>query len=77
MDLQAFTAAVEQELQTRRVPFDLAELLAFLEDQRRRIEDNPDPSLWADAFLKRQRVEAKFRQGAAKGGASGRPLAAI
>jgi hypothetical protein len=67
MELTAFTARVEQELQTRRVAFDLAELLAFLEDSRRAVEENPDPSRWADAFLKRQRVEAIFRRAAAEG----------
>jgi hypothetical protein len=54
-------------LQTRRVPFDLAELLAFLEESARAVGENPDPSLGADTFLKRQGFEAKFRRAFAEG----------
>jgi hypothetical protein len=67
MDLQASTTAVEAELQTRRVPFDLAELLACLADSARAVGENPDPSLRADAFRKRQGFEVKFRQAFAEG----------
>jgi hypothetical protein len=58
--MQTFTRAVEQQLQTRRVPFALAELIEFLEDSWRHVQDDPDPSLWADAFVRGERVEVAF-----------------
>jgi hypothetical protein len=68
VDLQAFTAAVEAELQLRRVPFSLRDLIAFLEDERRHVEGNPDVELWALMFLKRQRLVAALRKAGAEGG---------
>jgi hypothetical protein len=61
VDLEAFTAAVERELQLRHAAFELKDLIAFLEEQRRNVEDNPDVELWVLAFLKRCRVEEAFR----------------
>jgi hypothetical protein len=69
VDLRAFAARVGAELQRRGTPFDPAALLAFVEDSRHTLAggDDPDPARWANAFLKRQRVEALFNRAAAAG----------
>jgi hypothetical protein len=67
MDLPEFTARVEAELQLQHVPFDLGELIRFLEDSRHSVEEYPDPEHWARAFLKRVKVLALFREAAARG----------
>jgi hypothetical protein len=51
MNRDDFTAALEQELRLRGVPFDLAELLAFAEDVWPLADDPADIGRWATAFL--------------------------
>jgi hypothetical protein len=56
MDLPTFTARVEAQLQLQRVPFDLGDLIGFLEDCRHAVEERPDPEHWARAFLQREQA---------------------
>jgi hypothetical protein len=51
MNRDDFTAALEQELGLRGVPFDLAELLAFAADVWPLADDAADVGRWATAFL--------------------------
>jgi hypothetical protein len=50
-----FFTLVEAELQRRRVPFDAAELLAFVEGMTPLFDQERTPAAWADAFLAEQR----------------------
>jgi hypothetical protein len=61
VDLEAFTAAVEHELQLRHVAFDLRDLQTYLEDERHAVADEPDPAAWATAFVRRERAVAGSR----------------
>jgi hypothetical protein len=45
-----FTCLVEAELQMAGLPFDLAELIYFIEANHGLIDDAPDPALWAERF---------------------------
>ena len=51
-----FLPAIESALRSRFVPFDQAELLAFIEDAWTLIADDPDPTAWATAFLEARRM---------------------
>ena len=53
MDLQTFTAAVEAELQARRVAFEQRDVIAFAGDVWPLVlaEELPDPGRWAGLFL--------------------------
>jgi hypothetical protein len=51
MSRDNFTAALDQELRLRGVPFDLAELLAFAADVWPLADDAADVGRWAGAFL--------------------------
>jgi hypothetical protein len=70
MDPTALTAAVEAELQSRRVPFERRHLQEFLEETwpLSRADDTPGPALLATMFVKRVRVEEAFRRMGAEGG---------
>jgi hypothetical protein len=56
MSQSAFVEALESELQLCGVPFDRAALLAFVASAWSLIEENPDPGLWAGAFLRAENV---------------------
>jgi hypothetical protein len=58
----AFVRALEAELRLRGVPFDLRDLLAFAESVWRIAEDDPNPLLWADAFVKEVRAAARSQK---------------
>jgi hypothetical protein len=54
-----FTRLVESEMQMTGMPFDQADLIAFVECNHGLIDDAPDPALWAERFaeLVRERME--------------------
>jgi len=54
---EAFFALVEADLRLPHVPFDLAELRAFVEDVFPLVAPDDLPGRWAEAFLKSRRVE--------------------
>jgi hypothetical protein len=51
MTQSAFTAALEHELEARRVPFDQTELLEFAAGSWPLAAEDPKPVRWADEFL--------------------------
>ncbi len=53
-----FLALVEADLRLRHVPFDLAELRAFVEDVFTLVAPDDLPGRWAEAFLKSRRAGA-------------------
>jgi hypothetical protein len=59
MSWSDFKHLVEEELQTAGMPFDRADLIAFVECNHRLIDDAPDPAVWAGrcAELVRERTE--------------------
>jgi hypothetical protein len=58
--MTTLASAIESELQLAAVPFDQADLIAFVECNHMLIDDAPDPALWAERFaeLVRERAEA-------------------
>jgi len=52
-----FLALVEADLRLRHVPFDLAELRAFVEDVFPLVAPDDLPGRWAEVFLKSRRAE--------------------
>jgi hypothetical protein len=54
---EAFLARVEADLRLRHVPFDPAELRAFVEDVFPLVAPNDLPGRQAEAFLKSWRAE--------------------
>jgi hypothetical protein len=61
-NLSAFIRAVEAELQGRGAEFDLSELICYCTDTWSMAQHNPDPSLWAGAFLKDRRIVERMRE---------------
>ena len=51
MSRDDFTLAVESELRLRGAPFELADLLTFVEDVWPLAGDDPNPAKRADAFV--------------------------
>ena len=54
---EAFFALVEADLRLRHVPFDLAELRAFVADVFPLVAPDDLPGRWAEVFLKSRRAE--------------------
>jgi hypothetical protein len=51
MSMSEFVQALEHDLQLRGVPFDRADLLAFVVSAWPLIEDDPDVGRWVGAFM--------------------------
>ena len=64
MDLEAFTARVEAELQLRRVPFERSAVIGFCQDVWPLVlADDTDPATWAGLFLEAGHAGAGARGG--------------
>jgi hypothetical protein len=69
MDLspESFTRQVEALLQAGHAEFERRDLQTFLADEWPHVQDDPDPTGWAEVSLKRERVLRTFREAAARG----------
>jgi hypothetical protein len=61
MTPSSFVRALEAELRLRGVAFELRELLNYAADVWSMAQHNPDPALWASAFVKDRAIVERMR----------------